>query len=82
MKKLAIITAVITVTALAATEWQFQSYDRAILNGVLSENTELRQAVALNERLASGRQQTITYLESRLLAFTNPPGAVIRSDHG
>ena len=82
MKKLAIITAVITVTALAATEWQFQSYDRAIQLGMVSENAQLRQAVHQSELLALARQQTISNLESRLLALTNHPAAVIRADNG
>jgi len=75
MKKLAIISAIITVTALAATEWQIQNYERDTRRSLDSENEELRQAIARTELLASSRQQTISNLESRLLSVTNhPPG--------
>ena len=41
MKKLAILIAAITIAALAATDWQLQSYQRDILRCLVSENAEL-----------------------------------------
>jgi len=82
MKKLAILIAAITIAALAATDWQLQSYQRDILRCLVSENAELHQAITQSELLASGREQTISNLESRLMALTNHPAGEIRSSNG
>ena len=82
MKKLATLIAAITIAALAATDWQLQSYQRDILRCLISENAELRQAITKSELLASGRGQTISNLESRLMALTNHPAGEIRSSNG
>ena len=79
MKKLAIITAVITVTALAATAWQIHRYDQDIRRTLEAENVQLRQAIARTELLVSGRQQTISKLELRLMSLTNHPAGEIKA---
>ena len=79
MKKLAIITAAITITALAATAWRIHGYDQDIRRTLDAENQNLRDAIARTELLASGRQQTISKLEIRLMSLTNHPSGEIKA---
>ena len=73
MKKVTIITSILTVAAIGATLFQLHVYNQQIRQTLETEIDHIRPAMARTELLAEGRQHAITELQSELKVLTNRP---------